>query len=230
MNWREFWSGEHSIYVNARHRALHYDLLAKHIAALVPSPDAVLLDYGCGEALAADSVVRKCRSLMLFDAAPNVQDRLRRRFSGNERIIVLTAEALNALEPPSLDMIVCTSVLQYLGVDEFEAVLETWYELLRSNGRLVVADIVPPGLGALADAKALLQFAFEGGFFFPAVWGLARTLFSNYRKLRDEIGLSTYSEADMFELLSRYGFAPERAEHNIGHNRASMTFIATKRS
>ena len=77
MNWREFWNGTHSIYVNERHRALHYDRIAKDIASLVTSPDASVLDYGCGEAESADIVARRCGMLYLYDSAPNVQARLR---------------------------------------------------------------------------------------------------------------------------------------------------------
>ena len=56
INWLAFWDTPHSIYVNARHRDIHYRLIAEQIAALVPSPQARMLDYGCGEALHADLV------------------------------------------------------------------------------------------------------------------------------------------------------------------------------
>ncbi len=49
-NWLEFWNGEHSIYVNERHKMLHDRLVARDVAALVPSGKPVVLDFGCGEA------------------------------------------------------------------------------------------------------------------------------------------------------------------------------------
>jgi hypothetical protein len=58
--------------------------------------------------------------------------------------------------------------------------------------------------------------------------GLAQTFFSNYRALREAIGLTTYTQEDMLALLSEHGFSPERATHNIGHHQGRMTFIATK--
>ena len=75
MDWREYWNTDHPIYVNARHRLLHYEGLARDIAARIPSPDAVVLDWGCGEAEAADRVARGCKTLYLFDTAPNVRVR-----------------------------------------------------------------------------------------------------------------------------------------------------------
>ncbi len=56
MNWLTFWDSPHSIYVNVRHKDVHYRVIAQAIAALVPSPQARVLDYGCGEALHADIV------------------------------------------------------------------------------------------------------------------------------------------------------------------------------
>ena len=65
MSWREFWNGTHSIYVNERHRALHYDRIAKDIAARVPSQEAIVLDYGCGEAVGSEAVAARCAMLYL---------------------------------------------------------------------------------------------------------------------------------------------------------------------
>ena len=88
MSWREFWNGTHSIYVNERHRVLHYDRIAKDIAALVPARDAAVLDYGCGEAEASETIATRCAMLYLYDAAPKVQERLRQRFGSEYRRVV----------------------------------------------------------------------------------------------------------------------------------------------
>ena len=47
MDWISFYDFKHSvIYVNARHRDVHYRTIATDIAKLVPSPDARVMDYG----------------------------------------------------------------------------------------------------------------------------------------------------------------------------------------
>jgi len=69
-DWVSYWDSDHPIYVNARHRDVHYRAIAEEIAQYVPSPDAVVLDYGCGEALHAARIAARCRRLMLADAAP----------------------------------------------------------------------------------------------------------------------------------------------------------------
>ena len=56
MSWRDFWNQDTPIYVSERHKVLHYWRIANDIGRLVPSPDAWVLDYGCGEALSANRV------------------------------------------------------------------------------------------------------------------------------------------------------------------------------
>jgi ubiquinone/menaquinone biosynthesis C-methylase UbiE len=229
MNWREFWNGTHSIYVSDRHRTLHYASIAKGIVALVGSPSAIVLDHGCGDALAADAVAAACGHLYLFDAAPNVQERLRRRFAGIDKITVVSNTELEALPDRSLDLVVVNSLLQYLQRNEFEGLLDFWHRLLKDSGKLVLADVLAPGTGALGDASALLAFGLEGGFFWKACAGLLATFFSDYRKLRHDLGLTRYAADDMQKLLAAHNFVGARAETNIGHNQGRMMFIAALR-
>ena len=65
-DWRSFWDSNHSIYVNARHKDVHYREVAEGIAAYVPGPGARVLDYGCGEALHAEVVAAVAGELFPF--------------------------------------------------------------------------------------------------------------------------------------------------------------------
>src|SRR6201998_4866333 len=67
-DWRSFWDSAHSIYVNARHKDVHYREIADQIAAFVPGPSARVLDYGSGEAIHADRVAAVARALVLCDS------------------------------------------------------------------------------------------------------------------------------------------------------------------
>ena len=226
MNWRDYWNQDTPIYTSERHKLLHYRLVANDIIGLIPSKDAVVLDYGCGEALFADRVAAKCARLYLSDAAPLVRDRLRERFGGNERITILAPDEISGLAEASLDLIVVNSLLQYLSLDELRGLLKVWHSKLKHGGKLVIADVVPPDVSPVTDAKALLSFAWQGGFLASAMLGLARTAFSDYRKIREEIGLSQYSEEEILDILEDAGFEAKRAERNLGHNPARMTFVA----
>jgi SAM-dependent methyltransferase len=225
MNWRDYWNQDTPIYASERHKLLHYRLIANDIIGLIPSPEAVVLDYGCGEALFADRIAAKCSRLYLSDAAPLVRERLNERFDDIERITVLSTDDAGDIPDASLDLVVVNSLVQYLSLDEFRALLKLMHRKLKADGRLVLGDIIPPDVSPLTDAKALLSFAWQGGFLRSAVTGLARTAFSEYRRIREEVGLAQYGEDEIIDLLQDAGFVPERAERNLGHNPARMTFV-----
>lgn len=226
-DWVAFWDTNHSIYVSAAHRDLHYLTIARDIAEYLPSPSATVLDYGCGEALHADVIAARAARLVLCEAAPGVRARLATRFSGNTRIEILAADAVETLGARSIDLVVVNSVTQYLTDAQLDRLLETFLRLLRpQQGRLLLGDVIPPDISALADIFALLGFAARNGFLLAAVGGILRTVLSDYRRLRSRLGLSRYSEAAMLGRLARAGFSAERRSVNIGHNQARMTFLA----
>ena len=225
-DWRSFWDSDHSIYVNARHKDVHYREIAEQIAAFVPGPDARVLDFGCGEAIHADKVAAVAGEVLLCDAAPSVRAAMAQRFAGNSRIKVIAPEEVEALPSASLDLIVANSVAQYLSRPELARLLDLWRRLLAPGGALIVADVIPPDVGAVSDVTALLRYAQANGFLVAALAGLARTAVSPYRKLRAKLGISQYSEAEFKAKLNAAGFTSERLARNMEHNPARMTFRA----
>jgi SAM-dependent methyltransferase len=226
-DWVKFYDFKHSvIYVNARHRDVHYRTIAEDIRAYVPSPTAQVLDYGCGEASSADLVADACARLVLVEAAPNVRASLTMRYAGHPKIAVIAAEQAAALPKASFDLVVMHSVAQYLTRTELDRLLAIFRSLLKPNGLFILGDIVPPHLAAPAAALSLLRFGAANGFFWAAGFGLVRIFASDYLRLRKTAGLSHYSETAMLERLSKAGFKAERAKRNIGHNQRRMTFLA----
>ena len=226
-DWISFYDMRHSlIYVNARHRDVHYRKIADDIRALVQSPSAAVLDYGCGEATSADHLAAACGHLTLVEAAPNVRAALGARYSGNAKISVLTPDAAAAMPAGSFDLIVMHSVAQYLSGGELDRLLATFRKLLKPDGLLVLGDVVPPRLAAPAAAWSLLKCGAANGFFWTAVGGLVRIFVSDYLRLKKTVGLSHYEAAAMLEKLKAAGFSATRAPRNIGHNPWRMTFLA----
>src|SRR3954451_13356937 len=130
MDWISFWNSEHPIYVNARHRDVHYRGIADDVCGYV-TPDAAVLDYGCGEALHADRVAAKAARLILCEAAPNVREHLTARFSSAGNIAVQSPEEVAALPAGSLDLIVMHSVAQYLSPQETDVLFREFKRLLK---------------------------------------------------------------------------------------------------
>jgi SAM-dependent methyltransferase len=227
-DWVEYYDSDHSIYVNGRHRDVHYARLAEGFAGHVPPGAARVLDYGCGEALHADRVAEAADVLMLAEAGPAMRGRLTARFSGNPRIAVISADDVAALPSGSVDMVILHSVSQYLSGAEFDRIAALFLRLLRPGGLLLVGDVVPPVAPVVSDVLALLRFGWKEGFFLAAVAGLVRTFFSDYRRLRARMGLTRYSEQEMTAKLAAAGFTAARAPVNLGHLTTRMTFLARK--
>ena len=228
MTWRDFFDRDHALYVSERHKMLHADLVAKGVAAHIPIRQAQVLDYGCGEALGAPYVSERCGKLFLFDTAPSVRAKLVAANVARSNVSVIDEAGVAAIPDKSLDMIVVVSVLQYVAEAELARLLTTFHDKLKDDGKLVLADIIPKDVSPVDDARALLGFGLHGGFLTASVIGLARTALSDYRKLRQQYGLSFYDEADMREILADHDFECERAPLNIGHNQKRMTFVARK--
>src|ERR1700676_2712512 len=224
--WGSFWDGAHSIYVNARHKEVHYREIADQIAAFVPGPAARVLDYGCGEAIHADRVAAVAGQLMLCDSAPSVRAAIAARFAADPRIRALAPPEVEQLPDRSLDLIVSNSMTQYLTPAELDRVLGLWHRVLAPSGTLIVGDVIPPDAGTLTDVTALLRYAAANGFLVAALLGLVRTAVSPYSRLRSRIGVTRYTQPAFQEKLKAAGFTAERLPRNLEHNPARMTFRA----
>jgi len=225
-DWIDYYDSTHTIYASRLHRDLHFQLIARDIIGYISSPDAVVLDYACGEALFAAKVAEACGKLYLAEPAPGVRGRLIARFAPNTKIRVRSLEDLRKMQEKSIDLTVMNSVTQYMTAAEFDAALGVVRRLLKPSGRLILGDILRPEVGMLRDVIALLRFAASHGFLKDALIGLLSTALSDYRQLRSRVGLQRYSEAEIMAKLARAGFAASRAPFNIGHNPWRMTFVA----
>jgi ubiquinone/menaquinone biosynthesis C-methylase UbiE len=225
-DWIDYYDSTHTIYVSKRHRDLHFEAIARDIIGYISSPDAVVLDYSCGEALSAAKVADACGMLILAEPAPGVRGRLIARFAPNTRIRVRSLEDVRKMHEKSIDLVVMNSVAQYMTPDELGAALVVIKRLLKPGGRLVLGDILRPEVGMPSDVIALLRFAFKHGFLKDALIGLISTALSDYRQLRSKVGLQRYSEQEITAKLASAGLSASRAHQNIGHNPWRMTFVA----
>lgn len=226
-SWLRFWDRPHRIYVNERHLKVHYARVAADILSILPKRTGLrVLDYGCGDALDADRIAARIDRLYLYDAAPSVRARVAARLGAVPNIDVLDDAGLAGLSAGAVDVVIVFSVVQYLSRSDLTTLLERARRWLAPRGLLVVADVTPPEARLLDDVRSLLSTAARHGFLLAALGGLATTLVSDYRRLRQRVGLSIYSEAEMHELLHRAGFAPETGGRNLGFHPTRRTYLA----
>jgi SAM-dependent methyltransferase len=228
--WQAFWGGSHRIFVNERHLAAHYRRLGADVATLLADrPGATLLDYGCGDALGAPPLAAAGFDVLLYDPVPAVHARIAQRFAGAARIRVLDDRDWRERPSHSIDAILVHSVLQYLPAAALDELLPPLHRVLRPDGVLYLSDVIPPDIGVLPDIAALLRAGAGNGFLLAALAGLVATFFSDYRKLRRELGLTTWSEAALMDKLQQFRFSAMRLEKNVGFSPHRMLIRAKPR-
>jgi len=227
VTWTEYWNGETTIYVNARHKSVHYEGIARDIVACLSGPAARIVDYGCGDALSAHLVADACAHLFLCESSESTRQRLAVRTANRSNIDVISPQQFEQLPSGTVDMIVANSVIQYLSASELAHFLAVSRDKLSRDGHLVLADVIPRHIGMVRDVAELLKFAAANGFLLAAGAGLVRSFFSNYRQVRQQLGLLQFDEAEILEVLAQSGFVAQRRQRNLGHNSRRMTFLAS---
>ena len=210
--WIDYYNSTHTIYASKLHRDLHFKLIARDIIGYISSPDAVVLDYACGEALFAANVADACGKLYLAEPAPGVRGRLIARFAPNTKIRVRSLDDVRKMAENSLDLVVMNSVAQYMTPEELDSAFAVIRRLLKPSGRLVLGDILRPEVGMVRDVRRTVDDSRQAtASCTTRCSGSLSTALSDYRQLRTRIGLQRYSEDEMIEKLAAAGFTATRA-------------------
>jgi hypothetical protein len=76
------------------------------------------------------------------------------------------------------------SVVQYLSRRQFVDALQLFRRLLKSDGKLLLGDVIEPDTPMLRHGMTFLGFAWQNGFFLAGLLSLARNVASPYCPLR----------------------------------------------
>jgi SAM-dependent methyltransferase len=228
-SWLSFWNAPQHLSVNPDHAArLGREIAEELVRAAEIGKGERCLDFGCGEALGCPVLLEHGASVLLCDGAERMRRLASERFGDRPGVSVLDSAGFEAIPPASLDVIAVVSVVQYLRRDELRRLLKLWHAQLRPGGRLVIGDVIPPEIGPLSDSLALLAYCRRHGHLLPAIRSILATALSDYRRFRRALGLTTYDEAEIRDLLGRHGFAPTRHDRNLGVSPARMTFVGRR--
>ena len=187
---------------------------------------AVVLDWGCGDALAADDLAQSCRTLLLYDRADSTRRRLLANFAGRPKFASSTMRSLTRLRPlRSTDRRQLGR--EYLDRRQFSYALRLFHRLFTSHASLARRHH-RAGYAACRPRHDFPAFRLENGFFVAAIIGLARNFVSPYRKLRRDAGYACYTQMQMLGLLGDNGFAGERLKSNIAVSQLRFSYLARK--
>jgi hypothetical protein len=81
--WIDYYDSTHTIYASRLHRDLHFAVVARDIIGYISQPDAVVLDYACGEARRRRG--SRCLRQALLAEPAGVRGRLIARFAPNTK-------------------------------------------------------------------------------------------------------------------------------------------------
>ncbi|HYM30182.1 MAG TPA: methyltransferase domain-containing protein [Candidatus Cybelea sp.] len=225
--WFNFWSRPARIHVGDRHLHARYRVTIEEFLAAVPEPKGKrVLDYGCGEALAAPRLAGAGMDVLLYDRSPYLHQRVSARYARSPGIKVIDDDALSELPDGSVDFMLVCSVIQYLDRAELGALVRLAKRVLKSGGVLALADIIPNDLDTLSDTIDFLRYSVRYRFFFSALRTLFDMAATNYRSHLRENDLARYDMKALAELLREHGFRTSVASRNIGISRARKTILA----
>jgi ubiquinone/menaquinone biosynthesis C-methylase UbiE len=229
QSWLSYWDAPNQSYVNERHKQAHYDVVFEGIRPyLPPGPGRVVLDWGCGDALAAERIADVSGAVLLYDPATSTRNRLHQLHGACPRVRILDDSAADALAANSIDLVIVNSVIQYLTRQQLAKALTWFHHVLKPGGELLLGDVISPGTPTLRHVTTFLRFAMRRGFLLPAAVGLASIFVSPYRKLQREVGLAVFAPGQTVEMLTQHGFAAERLPSNIAVSSYRSSYIARK--
>ena len=207
---------------------MHSEKILNDIGCWIPSSDCAILDYGCGEALYATGLLAKCSHLTLVDTSQNTRTQIKSRLNNSDNVKILSPEDCASLKNDSIDLIVANSVFQYLNQDQTLFTIQLFHRVLKHDGKVIIADIIPLNSSVLSDSFNLLKLGYRNQFFLASIFGLFKTFFSDYRILRNSLGLTNYSSDDLIYFLTQNGFKGKLEVKNFGHNKNRLCFSAKK--
>ena len=219
-NWIDYWSSE-TQFAGDDHKVIGYQAVFEDLKPYIKDSD-IVLDFGCGEALFADKLSQHCEQLFLYDKAQSILDKLSFAESSNIHVIH------NYNDLKSLDLVLISSVSQYLVQSEFKKTLQELLPLMSENGQIIIADVIPFKNSILREAIDLMKIAFKYKFLTKAILKMIRSYFGKYYRLRKQNPLTKYDYNSFKEMMQSPDLEISLEKSNIGLNHNRLTFVLRK--
>lgn len=169
-----------------------------------------LLDYGCGPGFLADyfddvDLIMTGVDINAQYITQNKTNHPRSTFLQISTDVDTTTELFSEnLEGIKFDFIILLSITQYLE-DETELynISNMLCPFLNADGRLIIADVIDPNCSPIRDALSLLIQCIKRNQLTAFIKFISYLIFSDYRKLSNEVKLLTLSENSIRQIAER---------------------------
>lgn len=210
--WKAVW--EHNFGMHPIHRFEARDTVARLEGLIALSPDARILDFGCGFGLVAELLSKRIGEVWVWDAARNVRRHARQQLAGSSNVRFFDPHVAPNGKPPQFDLILINSVVQYMTEKELHGWLPRWQAMLAPGGVLVLSDVIPTGHRVWSDMFEILHFAWRHGTLFSELGHSLRTLVTYWRNPHGQ-SLMAVGEEQLRREAGQAGMDLEFAPHNL---------------
>ncbi len=200
------------------------DHVARLRAAVPLSGTDRVLDFGCGFGYVGELLASLVEEVGLWDTAPRMLRLAAERSAHLPNVTVVDLADGRPLPRGHYDLVLVTSVIQYMLPEELAGWPERWGAMLRPGGRIVVSDVPPPDVSGLAELVNMLVFASRRGILGHAVRDGVRE-FGRYVRVRRVNDLLRRTPADLAALAAGAGLSAERLPVNLTHRAGRFSMV-----
>lgn len=219
--WSAYWNGIDDKKIFAEEARDH---VARLRAAVPLRTTDVVLDFGCGFGHVVELLGPLVREVAFWDAAENVRRIAAGRTEHVPHAVEVDLSDARTLPIARYDLVIATSVIQYMRRDELALWLASWRSMLRPEGRIVLSDVPTPDLSGLSELTDMLAFAARHGFLLEALRDGVREA-RRYSRTRHLADLLRLTPDDLVALAAEAGLVGERLSANLTHRAGRFTVV-----
>jgi 2-polyprenyl-3-methyl-5-hydroxy-6-metoxy-1,4-benzoquinol methylase len=208
-NWVDYWDTQ-TIFDNEEWmKGMEFFIKATE-PILNYSSDDIILDFGCGTGNIAAFLKNRVKEIHGIDTSQHFIQFCKNQFKDDANCFfaVLNNQDyfdLSCLKRRDFTLIICLGVIQYYrNIGEVEKMIQVLREIAAPGARLLIADIHSK-TNMLADLFALVKVGFRERRLFKTIKFMIQAKFSDYSKVRSDLGLLILSDQEILDMVDRLG-------------------------